>query len=82
LLAIKLLFSDPLDVRLVPMLRDSLVTGRIVIGFVQAQVLRGFLCDLGTVDHNGVQRGTQQFSVVHIGCCHDNGQRATCALDE
>lgn len=36
--------------------REPLLAGRVIVGFVQAQVLRLLRRGLGALDHNGVQR--------------------------
>ncbi len=81
-LVIKLFFANVPNVRDVSMLSDRLVASRIVIPFIEGQVLRRFRSRLGAVNNDGIQCLCEQLGVVHIGGRHDHGQWATRALDE
>ena len=76
-----LLFADWSDVRDVSMLANGLVTGRVVIALVQAQVLRRTLGGRGAINHDGSQGGSQELRIVDIGSAYHHSQRPAVSLD-
>ena len=53
--------------RLIAATGGSVMARRIVVTFIQAQVLRFFLGGLRTFDHDGVEGRLQQFCIVDVG---------------
>ena len=58
------------------------MTGRVVIGFIQTQVLRLFFAQLGAFDDDGLNRGGQQLRVMTVGSVDYNRERAAVSLDQ
>lgn len=79
---IELLFADATHVSDVTVLLDGGFGGRIVVAFVQAQMLRLLLGGLGTLDYDRLQRVGQQLGVVYVGTGKHYRQRAATCFDE
>lgn len=75
--SIQFFFTDPADVGDVPAVRRSIVTGRIIIAFIQTQVLFPAWRGPGPGHHDGLQRAFQQLGIMHIGTRDHDAQRTT-----
>src|SRR5487761_1253355 len=72
-------FADAADVRDVAGRRAGGLAGRVVVGLVQAEVLRE-LAGVGSLDHRRFQRGGEQPGVVDVGALDLDPERAAAAL--
>lgn len=65
-LLVEFLFTDPANVRGIAALAGGLMPGRIVVAFVQAEMLGFGLCRTRSRHDHGIQRLFQQFGVVDV----------------
>ena len=77
---IQFLLPNSPNMRLIAVSCDSLVSCRIVISFVQTQMLRTSLCWRGTLGHHTLQRRLQQLGVVYVRARHHDAQRPSTRL--
>ena len=81
LIGVQFLLANAPDVSLVSLRRHRLMTRRIVISLVQAQMLRSFI-RVETPHHNTLQGHIQQLGVVNVGSGHHHAQRPRCRQAE
>jgi len=72
-IGIGFLLTDTANVRDVALLDTRCMTGRVVVGFVQTQMLGSLLARLGTLEHNGLQDEGKHLTVMDIGTGNGNG---------
>src|ERR687892_1124212 len=65
-LRVLLLFSDASDMRLVVVALHHFPSGLFVVAFIQTQMLLRLLGGLGTLHHDGLQRGFEQLEVGYV----------------
>ena len=79
---VQLLLADPPDVRNVVRVGCRGSPGRVIVPFVQAQVLRRGVRRLGPIDHDRLNRRAKQLRVMDVGPGDHDAQRATVGLDD
>lgn len=67
------LLPDPPDVWDIPSRCQGLPSRRVVVPLVQAEVLGGLLAQRRPLHYDGIQRGSQQLGVVHVGASDHHG---------
>jgi len=78
---VQLLLADSAHVRDVLAVYRSSMTRRVIVPFVETQVLF-FLIRFGPVDHNRFDRCLQELGIMNVGPGNDNTQGATIALND
>jgi len=78
---VELLFADAADVRHIAGRRGRGVSGRVVVGLVQAEVLLD-LEPIGTLDDDRLDRPGEQLGVVDVGACQLEPERTARPLDD
>jgi hypothetical protein len=78
----RLLFADGADVSGIARGGDRLASGGIIVGLVQAQVLRLLRRRLRPLHHDGRDGGTQQLGIVTIGPVDDQSERPALLIDQ
>jgi hypothetical protein len=68
-----------LDVSLIIVVHDHAPAGFVVVGLVQAQVLRPVR--LRTLDHDSLDRRCQQLSIWDVGTSHGYSERTALSFD-
>src|SRR5919107_1500044 len=65
-LQVLLLFSEASDMRLVVVALHHFPSGLFIVAFIQTQMLLRLLGGLGTLHHDGLQRGFEQLEVGYV----------------
>ncbi len=74
--------ADSANMRHILILQCRIPAGRIVIAFVQTQMLRQIFCYLRTLNYNCLNRCFEQFCIMHVRCCHNCCKRAAVSFNE
>lgn len=77
-----LFFADSTNVRRVLVARGCFTPRRIVIAFVETQILWSFRRGLRTIHDDGLDRRSQQLRVVHVGAVDRRAQRTAILFDD
>src|SRR5579863_8300462 len=75
-------FTAMAEVNGVMSLPDGRLDLRVVVPFVEAQVLRAFSRRPGPPDDEAVQRGRRRLHVMAVGAGHDDGERGAALIGQ
>lgn len=81
LLLVEFLLADPANVRQVVLLGNRRMAGRIVITFVQTEMLRILVGGFGPIGHDRFDGRPKQFGVMHVRSGYHHAQRAAVSFD-
>src|SRR5215210_128563 len=81
-LQVLLLFSDASDMRLVVVALYHFPSRLFIVALVQTQMLRSLLGGLGTLHHDGLQRGFEQLEVGYVRPGYYHRKRSSVGLNQ
>jgi hypothetical protein len=79
---IKFFLADTANMRHILISQRRIPAGRIVIAFVQTQMLWRIFRYLRPLDYNCLNRCFEQFCIMHVRCCNNCRKRAAICFNE